>query len=47
VTGSIEVGKSVDMIVLNHNLFEIPEPEIHKTQVENTIFEGQVVYARQ
>ena len=27
VTGSIDVGKSADIIVLKHNLFEIPETE--------------------
>ena len=44
VTGSIEEGKFADMIVLNHNLFEIPETEIHKTEVQKTIFKGEVVY---
>ena len=47
VTGSIEVGKSADMIILNHNLFEIPETVIHKTEVEKTIFAGEVVYERE
>jgi predicted amidohydrolase YtcJ len=45
-TGSIEVGKSADMIILNHNLLEIPESEIHNTEVEKTVFKGEVVYAR-
>ncbi|MGB5293560.1 MAG: amidohydrolase [Thermoanaerobaculia bacterium] len=44
VTGTIEEGKFADMIVLNHNLFEIPETEIHKTEVQKTIFKGEVVY---
>jgi predicted amidohydrolase YtcJ len=44
ITGSIEVGKSADMIVLNHNLFEIPVTDIHKTEVQRTIFRGEVVY---
>ena len=44
VTGSIQEGKWADMIVLNHNLFEIPETEIHKTEVQQTIFKGEVVY---
>ena len=47
VSGSIEVGKSADMIVLNHNLFEIPDSDIHKTEVETTIFQGRAVYTRQ
>jgi predicted amidohydrolase YtcJ len=46
-TGSIETGKWADMIVLNHNLFEIPETEIHKTQVKKTLFKGEVVYESQ
>ena len=44
-TGSIEEGKSADMIILNHNLFEVPETEIHKTEVQKTIFKGDVVYS--
>ncbi len=44
VTGSIEEGKFADFILLNHNLFEIPESEIHKTEVQKTVFKGEVVY---
>ena len=43
-TGSIETGKWADMIVLNHNILEVPATEIHKTQVQKTIFKGNVVY---
>jgi predicted amidohydrolase YtcJ len=43
-TGSIEVGKYADMIILNHNLFEIPATEIHKTEVLRTVFKGKTVY---
>ena len=46
VTGSIEEGKFADLIILNHNLFEIPESEIHTTEVQKTIFKGSVVYER-
>jgi len=46
VSGSIEVGKSADMIVLNHDLFEIPPTDIHQTEVEKTIFRGKAVYER-
>jgi predicted amidohydrolase YtcJ len=45
-TGSIEVGKSADMIVLNHNLLEIPVTDIHKTEVLTTLFQGRPVYTR-
>jgi len=44
ITGSIETGKYADMIVLNHNLFEIPATDIHKTEVQRTIFKGNVVF---
>ncbi len=47
VTESIEVGKYADMIVLNHNLLEIPATDIHKTEVQRTIFKGRVVYERE
>jgi hypothetical protein len=43
-TGSIEIGKMADLIVLNKNLFEIPETEINKVKVILTIFEGNEVF---
>ena len=43
-TGSLEVGKSADLIVLSSNLFEIPPHQINQTKVLWTIFEGKVVY---
>jgi len=45
-TGSIETGKYADMIILNHNLFEIPVTDIHKTVVRKTLFKGKVVYKK-
>ena len=45
-TGSIEEGKYADMIILNHNLFEIESTEIHNTKVQKTIFKGKVVYEK-
>ena len=44
--GSIETGKTADMIVLDRNLFEIPVDEIGTTQVLSTIFEGQDIYRK-
>ena len=42
--GTLEVGKLADMIVLNKNLFEIPNQEILKTKVILTIMDGRIVY---
>ena len=44
VFGSIEEGKSADMIVLDRNLLEISTSDIHNTKVATTIFRGKVVY---
>jgi hypothetical protein len=33
-----------EMIVLDRNLFEILETDIHETKVERTIFQGRVVH---
>jgi predicted amidohydrolase YtcJ len=45
-TGSLEVGKSADLIVLSSNLFEVPPHQINQTNVLWTFFEGKVVYQR-
>ncbi|MEV6338792.1 amidohydrolase [Nocardia vinacea] len=42
--GSVEVGKSADLIVLDRNLFEVDVNEIGGTKVLATIFEGRPVY---
>ncbi len=44
VTGSIEVGKSADMVVLDRNLYEIPVETIHETEPLLTVFRGEEVY---
>ena len=43
-TGSLEVGKFADLIVLDRNLFAIPRIEIHKARVLLTLLEGQTVW---
>ena len=43
-TGSIETGKSAELIILDRNLFAIPPSEIHKTRVLWTLFGGRAVY---
>ena len=45
--GSIEVGKSADMIALDQNLFEIPADDISETNIELTVIEGNLVYERE
>jgi predicted amidohydrolase YtcJ len=43
-TGSIEVGKLADLVVLDHNLFGIPAGRIHTVKVVRTLLEGTTVY---
>jgi len=44
VTGSIEVGKFADLIVLDQKLFEIKPEKISDTKVLLTLFGGKAVY---
>ncbi len=44
--GAITSGRWADMIVLSHNLFEIDPAEIAETEVEMTIFDGEVVFEK-
>ncbi len=44
ITGSIEVGKVADLIVLDRNPLKIAPEEIAKTQVVETVVGGKVVY---
>ena len=43
-TGTIAVGKSADLIVLDRNIFEIPSTEISHAKVILTLFRGRVVF---
>jgi len=43
-TGSLEVGKRADVVVLDRNLFDIPPSEISRTQVLLTLVDGVVVF---
>lgn len=43
-SGSLEVGKSADLIVLDKNLFSLPPHEIHTAKVLLTLLEGQETF---
>lgn len=43
--GSLEIGKSADITVLNKDLFKIDEKEIKDSKVIKTIVNGEVVYS--
>jgi len=43
-TGTLEVGKKADLIVLDRNLFEVPATEINEATVELTMLGGKIVY---
>ena len=45
-TGSIDIGKRADIVVLDRSLFAIPATEISEASVDLTIFDGTVVYER-
>ncbi|MGE7907247.1 amidohydrolase [Peribacillus sp. NPDC094092] len=42
--GTIEAGKLADLVVLDRNLFDIPENEVLETKVELTMNDGKIVY---
>jgi predicted amidohydrolase YtcJ len=42
-TGSIEVGKSADLVVLDDDLFEMPADKIRNVEPVAVLFEGRVV----
>ena len=45
-TGSIEVGKLADLVVLQRNLFDVPADELNSVRVLRTILEGRTVFKR-
>jgi predicted amidohydrolase YtcJ len=45
VTGSIEVGKDADLVVLDRNLFEHPLADVHEAKTLLTLVEGRSVHA--
>ena len=43
--GSLEIGKSADMVILNRDLLKIPEKDILNTKVLKTIIDGEIVFS--
>jgi predicted amidohydrolase YtcJ len=43
-TGSVEVGKRADIIVLDRDLFQLPPEEIHRARVLWTLLDGKEVF---
>jgi len=44
--GSIEVGKKADFVILDKNLFDVDQYQLHKVQVLETILGGHSVYIK-
>jgi predicted amidohydrolase YtcJ len=44
-TGSLEPGKSADLVVLRDNILELPAARIHEAAVELTVFRGEPGFA--
>ena len=43
-TGSIEEGKSAELVILNADIEATPVNEIYAIKIDKTIFKGKVVY---
>ncbi len=44
ITGTLEVGKSADIVILDKDIEALPADKIHTVNVKKTIFKGRVVY---
>jgi hypothetical protein len=47
VSGTIEIGKLGDLVILDTNLFEVEPSAISDARVVETLFGGETVYQRQ
>lgn len=46
VSGSIEVGKEADIIVVDQNVLTCKSEDIGLAQVERTLFRGETLYKK-
>jgi predicted amidohydrolase YtcJ len=46
-TGSIEVGKRADFVVIDRDILKIPADRVHETRVLMTFFDGKRVAAQE
>jgi predicted amidohydrolase YtcJ len=44
--GSLEVGKFADLVVLSHDLLEIPPSRLSEVKVQLTMFEGRIIFSK-
>ena len=44
--GSLAPGKQADLIVLDRDVFQVPQEQLAQTQVLKTYFAGREVYSR-
>jgi predicted amidohydrolase YtcJ len=44
--GSLVVGKLADLIILDRDIFNVPEEEIHQARVDLTMVGGEIVFTR-
>lgn len=47
ITGSLEIGKSADFVLLSDKLTKLPSCDIEKIYVEKTFFKGEEVYSKE
>ena len=46
ITGSLEVGKAADFVVLDQNIFDVNVDQIAQTKVLLTVLEGEIVFQK-
>lgn len=46
-TGSIEEGKSAELVILDSDIESVPVEEIYNIKIEKTLFKGKIVYEKE